>query len=286
ALAAGLISQQQPPHPAVASITQPAMSQDGLPSENDETFAVRAAERLAHKGRALTARDYEKLVLDHFPSVAMVKAIRQPQAGKMRSGVRLIVAPQPESADLLQPLPSRKLQADILAKIQTIMPPDTQLNISAPSYLVYRLNCNLVLNPDYEAGATLQKLNQRLIQFLSPWANTQRLGARFYLSEASDFLAAQIEISHVVAIRGETSQDGTHWLSSPKPWLETQSNMEILVPAGQHLFQQLAHADDVFEGLSTTALEFDFQVYPDLLPISSPLTGIGQSRVGINLAIS
>jgi hypothetical protein len=286
ALAAGLISQQQPPHPAVASITQPAMSQDGLPGESDETFAVRAAERLAHKGRALTARDYEKLVLDLFPGVAMVKAIRQPLAGKTRSGVRLIVAPRPERADLLQPLPSRKLQADILAKIKTIMPPDTQLNISAPSYLVYRLNCNLVLNPDYEAGATLQKLNQRLIQFLSPWANTQRLGARLYLSEASNFLAAQTEISHVVAIRGETSQDGTHWLTSPKPWLETQSNMEILVPASQHLFQQLAHADEVFEGLSTTALEFDFQVYPDLSPTSFPLTGIGQSRVGINLAIS
>ncbi len=54
---------------------QPFQSFDGKHAEVGKEFYTRVSERLRHKGRAITAWDYEHLVLDRFPGIYKVKCI-------------------------------------------------------------------------------------------------------------------------------------------------------------------------------------------------------------------
>lgn len=75
ALPAGSIAKLSAPVAAIAKVQQPFASFDGKHREVGKEFYTRVSERLRHKGRAVTAWDYEHLVLDRFPSVYKVKCI-------------------------------------------------------------------------------------------------------------------------------------------------------------------------------------------------------------------
>lgn len=61
----------------VKSVTQPYASFDGRQSEQADPYAYlqRISERLRHKDRAVTIWDYERLVLQAFPTVDVVKCV-------------------------------------------------------------------------------------------------------------------------------------------------------------------------------------------------------------------
>ncbi len=61
--------------PEIKAVTQPYTSFGGRPTEAPEHLYTRVSERLRHKQRALTAWDYERLVLEHFPEVYKVKCL-------------------------------------------------------------------------------------------------------------------------------------------------------------------------------------------------------------------
>ncbi|MBO9618708.1 MAG: carboxypeptidase-like regulatory domain-containing protein [Niabella sp.] len=75
ALPAGSIAKLVTPVAEIGKVQQPFASFDGKHREVGKEFYTRVSERLRHKGRAVTAWDYEHLVLDRFPSVYKVKCI-------------------------------------------------------------------------------------------------------------------------------------------------------------------------------------------------------------------
>ncbi len=75
ALSAGSISKLSVPVAQVSKVQQPFASFDGKHQEVGKEFYTRVSERLRHKQRAITAWDYEHLVLDRFPSIYKVKCI-------------------------------------------------------------------------------------------------------------------------------------------------------------------------------------------------------------------
>lgn len=75
ALPAGSISKLVVEVDEVSSVNQPFASFDGKHKEIGKEFYTRVSERLRHKARAITAWDYEHLVLDRFPSIYKVKCI-------------------------------------------------------------------------------------------------------------------------------------------------------------------------------------------------------------------
>lgn len=74
-LTAGTISQLTVKAAQVSKVTQPFSSFDGKHREAGKEFYTRASERLRHKNRAITAWDYEHLVLNQFPSIYVVKCV-------------------------------------------------------------------------------------------------------------------------------------------------------------------------------------------------------------------
>ena len=72
-IAPGSISALKNPLPEVAEVIQPGNSFGGRGTESEVQFLNRVSERLRHKGRAITPKDYEELVLQNFASVFKVK---------------------------------------------------------------------------------------------------------------------------------------------------------------------------------------------------------------------
>ncbi len=60
---------------SVKSISQPYETFGGTVPEIEKQFYVRVSERLRHKGRAIQAFDYERLILESFPQLYKVKCI-------------------------------------------------------------------------------------------------------------------------------------------------------------------------------------------------------------------
>jgi hypothetical protein len=75
ALAAGNINKLLNPVPQVSRVSQPFASFDGKHAEIGKEFYTRVSERLRHKQRAITGWDYERIILDRFPSIYKIKCI-------------------------------------------------------------------------------------------------------------------------------------------------------------------------------------------------------------------
>ena len=74
-LCPGSISKLEEADASVKSVSQPYDSFGGLVPEIEQQFYVRVSETLRHKGRAIQAFDYERLVLQAFPQLFKVKCI-------------------------------------------------------------------------------------------------------------------------------------------------------------------------------------------------------------------
>jgi len=99
-LPAGTIAAMRYRDVNVKSVAQPYISFDGRDSEATDTngFVRRVHERLRHKDRAVTIWDYERLVLQAFPKVDVVKCLTHTRRiYTARPGeVTLAVIPDPE----------------------------------------------------------------------------------------------------------------------------------------------------------------------------------------------
>jgi hypothetical protein len=101
ALAAGSISKLSVAVAEVGKVVQPFASYDGKHREIGKEFYTRVSERLRHKARAITAWDYEHLVLDRFPSIYKVKCITHtdPNCLCRQPEIRAAAAPVPVKID-------------------------------------------------------------------------------------------------------------------------------------------------------------------------------------------
>ncbi len=75
ALPAGSIGKLATPVQEISKVQQPFASFDGKAAEIGRQYYTRVSERLRHKHRAITAWDYEHLILDRFPGIYKVKCI-------------------------------------------------------------------------------------------------------------------------------------------------------------------------------------------------------------------
>lgn len=173
ALPPGTIRALRTPDPRIKSVHQPLDSFGGIEAEEDERFAVRVAEQLRHKGRAVTGWDFERLVLDRHPAVFFARAIppaRPAEAGR----ITLLVVPsrQANSAEVSPAFSKDELQRlwDDLIKRAA---PDLRLTVSNPSYDRVRVLAQVAFVPDQTFHSYLERLSGELDTFIAPWIYDQ-----------------------------------------------------------------------------------------------------------------
>ncbi len=193
--------------PDVASIDQPVASFGGRPAENNRTFETRLGERLRHKQRAVLAWDYERLVLERFPSVWKVQALPAHDVTRAHVPAHVLVMVVPgadgvTAQDPTVPAAPAELLASIRAYLQARTSPFVRLDVVNPVYV--RLRVRATLSVSGEAGASLDRLEAELVRYLSPWfydaARAARGGAYASEDDVSEFIQTRPYVTSLESI--------------------------------------------------------------------------------------
>lgn len=209
-LPAGRIAKLVTRNAGIKRVEQPGPSFGGRGNEQVTPFIQRASERLRHRNRAVTAWDFERLVLEQFPEVFKLKCLPHTDAnGESRAGqLALVVVPNLRHAGGSSPLEPRAgevLLAQIREHLAGLATPFAALHVMRPVFERLRVEARVVFVRGRDPGFSAAVLNRELCRFLSPWAYQEGedilFGARIYRSDILAFIEGRDYVDHLVGLR-------------------------------------------------------------------------------------
>ncbi|MEZ4362932.1 MAG: baseplate J/gp47 family protein [Kofleriaceae bacterium] len=213
-LPAGSLRRLAVPAAGIAKIEQPYASSGGRPAEDPERLDTRVSERLRHKNRALTAWDYERLVLHRFPQIGKARCLPAEGGG---GGVDVIVIPDVRTlppGDRLTPRAAADLLAEIRDHLAERAPAAARIRVRNPRYVPVRVRLGVRFRERLDEGEAQRRLNDELVGFLSPWVSDERaqpvIGGRIYATSILDFVDRREYVDYAAAIKLFRSPDGVH----------------------------------------------------------------------------
>ena len=261
----------------LGKLLQPYSAFGGRPAEADAHFNVRVSERLRHRQRALTAWDYERLVLEKFPQLYKVKCLRADALGDPAAPVEpgridLVVVPNITHRFPFNPY-APKASADLLRDIEAFLADKTpvfaRLRIKNAHFVALMVRCGVRFMLGTDEGYCRQRLTQDLNRFLSPWAYDDSadlvIGGSIYANSIINFIEQRDYVDFIAGLRLFTIEDGR-----PK-----------LVPEGTGYHASAGRPDAVL--VAATAHEFDVIAATDFRV--QGFGGIGNMRIGLDFVI-
>jgi hypothetical protein len=234
------------------------LGQDG---ETGKQLTTRLSERLRHKNRALTAWDYEHMILQRFPDVSKVKcfmhmtsASKQPRPGH----VLLVVVPQLQpgiSSGCERLMFSSVRLASIRAFIEQAVSPFVEIEVRNPVYEQVQVRCTVKFTESLNSGFYINQLDRDISDFICPWRDAgyrtrfgwsiQQKDIESYLRELdyveffSNFSMLHItqDSEHQYSLE-DTAKDqlGARVAIGPRhPW-------SLAIPAGHHFIETMSTA--------------------------------------------
>ncbi|MEO1053667.1 MAG: hypothetical protein AAFX87_23730 [Bacteroidota bacterium] len=178
-LAAETIKKLEVSDSAIDKLSQPYASFGGKIKEQSIEFYTRISERLRHKSRAVTIWDYERLVLEQFPSTYKVKCLNHTRFessnySEVAPGhVSVVVISNVSNQNAVDPL-RPKTSVNTLAEINTFLSAlntdSVVLHVKNPIYEEIKVDFKVRLRQGFDIGFYGKKLEEDIKQFLSPWA--------------------------------------------------------------------------------------------------------------------
>lgn len=247
---------------ALKQTTQPYPSFGGVPKETDIQFNQRISERLRHKHRAVTAWDYERLILQNFPNIHKVKCINHTniniasqQYSEMKPGDVMIVTVPDLSlvtgANPLLPFTNTGLLEDIKKFIMPYTSPFVNISVCNPQFEAVQFISDVhFINNNENSSFYAQQLNTDLLQFLMPWTfgtvdSDIEFGGKIEKSVALNFVQTRPYVDFVTEfkmIKYIYREDGT--FSSPTPDSNeaiASTARSILVPYNTNIISPTAN---------------------------------------------
>lgn len=267
-LPVGSIDRLREPNAAIARVEQPYSSFGGKPSEQPDLFDTRVSERLRHKDRALSAWDYERLVLHHFPQIYKAKCLSS------AAGVDVVVIPdirELHPSDTFAPKAPANLLAGIQAYLVERTPAAARVRVRNARYVAVQVRLGVRFRKGIDEGFAQRRLNDDLVRFLSPWAFDDgaelMIGGKIYANSILDFADRRDYVDFVAEIKLFRSLDGNDFDLVP-PTTEdyhvaTDRPDQVLVAAQQHYFDVISETgfqQASFTGINYARIELDFIV--------------------------
>lgn len=202
----GKISKLLNGHAAVKTVAQPYASFGGRAPETDASFSTRVSERLRHKNRCITPWDYERIVLEDFPSVHQVKCVPHARQGSWLAPGHVLIAVVPDlrnknSPYSLQPKVDSNTISTIKDRVLARTGSQVEVEVTNPRYRRVQVEFKVKFLAGYEFNYYSGELNKKVIQFLSPWAfDTGKdpvFGGRIYKSVILDFIEEVEQVDYV-----------------------------------------------------------------------------------------
>ncbi|MEO5641899.1 MAG: hypothetical protein ABIQ40_00500 [Bacteroidia bacterium] len=258
-LPAGSIKKTKEKIQPIKEVIQSIASKGGrIPEEKHEAYA-RLSERLGHRNRALLPVDFERMVLQQFPTVYKVQCFPDMNgAGKHKRGnILIVVMPDIDrrnDINAFRPKDSYSLLQNITDFLKEHASPFAKIEVRNPLYERVKVIANIKFKRGLDSGFHLRKLNQDMRTFLSPWIYDSmievKLGGFISRSDVLGFIERQTYVDFVTALSVVVTKDhdgffllddtarmkkdehdgediGT--LHAGKPW-------SVLVTASRHLF--------------------------------------------------
>lgn len=207
----GSIARLKTPVVSVKSVAQPFATFGGTMLESAAALNTRAAERLRHRNRCITAWDYERSVLAAFPEVRKVKCIPHCAAKGdwLDPGhVTVVVVPDLRLRNAVDPLQPRA-DADTLSRIRQHLGARAPMGIGVharnPRYQRIHLDFKVRFLPGVEFNYHARVLREALIDHLSPWlldpGRAISFGGTVYKSQLIDFVEDTDYVDYVTDFR-------------------------------------------------------------------------------------
>lgn len=256
-VAAGLITTLRSTIPFVDKVLNPAAAGGGSDTELVEDAIVRGPRSIKHRGRAVTAEDFEQLALESSQAVARVKALPTfNDRGEYETNwVTVIIVPG--SADA-RPAPSPQLRSRVEQYLRerahsTVAFPK-QVKVSGPAYVEVTVNADIYaqsidLAPQVESAAVAA-----LEAFLHPLTGgyTQsgwEFGRLPCLSDFYGLLEAVEGMDHIENLRMTLSPVTPGGVKAAEPRVVSEDRpLDVVVPvytlvySGEHKFDVKALA--------------------------------------------
>ncbi|MCB9230942.1 MAG: baseplate J/gp47 family protein [Bacteroidia bacterium] len=258
--------------PEVEAVSQPWSSDKGKPSEDLSIFYNRISERIRHKNRALNLWDYERMVLDNFPSVYKAKCI----PGRLHNTkglVRMVVIPDIRGKHPFFPV-EPKVPAATLAQIQEFLAANTpawaDIQVKNPVFVRVKARFLVRFRAPYNPGYFLKQLNEDLKRYLSPWAYEEGadivLGGKIYPNAIVNFIENCPYVDYVAQLKlfqsagDQPFRDVRSISQGELAAVATDPDM-VLVTAQSHdidLIPDKGYSQEEFQGIGFMKLGLDF----------------------------
>lgn len=193
-------------------VVQPFPSFSGRAVEQATAYYTRVSERLRHKKRPLTSLDIEQLVLQRFPSIAVVKCFG---ANNKHQGVypgvdlQVVLIPKEGVTGSLhdeQPKVNLAMLFEVRKYLAGFSSPFINIEIGNPVYEKVKISCRIRLVDDRNGGSDgyyLKTLNGDIRRYFCPWiyfpGSDVKIGTRIYMAELLTFLSRLPYIAEVTA---------------------------------------------------------------------------------------
>lgn len=228
----------------IKKVLQPAASYGGKKPTDPELFYTEVSERLRHKDRALTIWDYERLVLQRFPTIIAVKCTNldqffEPQAGK----ITLIVLSHQWKHDAHHYCSTSELDSIhrfIKGKANSFI----KIKVQNPAVEWLLVSCFVTFYKNDQGGYYINDLNTEISDYLCPLSHSdattiEGIGAtvvprmlRNHIENLSYIQSVKtLEIEHIVQKGLDNfsvnTYQGNQEINTTTPWA-------ILAPKSKH----------------------------------------------------
>ncbi len=255
-LPAGSINGTERTHPGVVDVIQREASFSGRQPETRQQRLIRVSEYASHRGRAVTSRDYERLVLANFAEVFKVKCFpcltgRDDHGARQIAGNTLVVV-LPDVKGIAAAADQRLyLSAVVLKRIHAWLSercsPFAKLHVRNPAYELVQVRCAVRFRDRRQSGKNVARFNEAVAAYLSPWQggdakptfgrSIRLLDLQAYL-HGLDFIEAAEAVSLVRIIRRDdgsyrlrdSAREQTDTVAPELPW-------SVMLPAKEHLLE-------------------------------------------------
>jgi hypothetical protein len=232
-------------------VNQPYATFGGAAIEEDVMFYQRVSERLRHKNRAVNIWDYERLVLQEFPSVYKVKCLNHTSINKQNGTpdyfeinpgfVSLIVIPDIRNQDSFDPLQPRASQ-NLLREIEDYIAPLNSMHVKFdadnPDYETVFLDFRVKFYKQFDPNAYLKVLNEDLVRYLSPWAfgdfSDISFGGSIYKSVVIGFIEERPYVDFISQMKMHHRRGEADTNTTDLNFISASSARAILVSAKEH----------------------------------------------------
>jgi hypothetical protein len=190
----------------VNAVVQKYPSFGGVKKEDKKTFYQRISERLRHKDRAVSVRDYEKIMLQKYPEIYRCKCItnRDAKFNISPGSILLTVVPTFESegneqfSGYFSAMDLKKMTDYLLTKT----PIGAELTIVNPIYEKIRTKFNVKLKEGFDPKFYLNKLDLAIKNFISPFVvNSEKqveFGESIQSTHILNFIEKQEYVDHII----------------------------------------------------------------------------------------